>query len=182
MFPPTVLMRRSRDGGEEPYIGDERWIDGSFGNDLPMARLGRLCNVNHFIVSQVNPHVLPFADTNRSHPVGFALRAALGPAVGGGLRVLGAARSLGRGGTVHRSTNLLLSLAEQEYTGDIDIHPRFAPSAFLKLLKNPSEDDLRWFVLEGARATWPKLAMIRDHTKIARCLARCEARLERRAS
>ena len=94
------------------------------------------------------------------------------------LRVLGAVRTLsGGGGTLHRSAGLLLSLAEQEYTGDIDIHPRFAPTAFLKMFKNPTAEELRWFILEGARATWPKLAMIRDHTKIARCLARCEVLL-----
>ena len=57
----------------------ERWIDGSFGNDLPMMRIGRLHNVNHFIVSQVNPHVLPFQERNRWTLQGLALRAATKP-------------------------------------------------------------------------------------------------------
>jgi TAG lipase/steryl ester hydrolase/phospholipase A2/LPA acyltransferase len=39
-----------------------RFTDGSVENDLPMARLAELFNVNHFIVSQVNPYVLPFID------------------------------------------------------------------------------------------------------------------------
>ncbi|KAK9451586.1 acyl transferase/acyl hydrolase/lysophospholipase [Limtongia smithiae] len=38
----------------------QRWIDGSVDNDLPMTRLNEMFNVNHFIVSQVNPHVIPF--------------------------------------------------------------------------------------------------------------------------
>ena len=38
----------------------QRWIDGSVDNDLPMTRLSEMFNVNHFIVSQVNPHVVPF--------------------------------------------------------------------------------------------------------------------------
>lgn len=38
----------------------QRWIDGSVDNDLPMSRLNEMFNVNHFIVSQVNPHVVPF--------------------------------------------------------------------------------------------------------------------------
>jgi predicted acylesterase/phospholipase RssA len=32
------------------------YSDGSFENDLPMQQLSELFNVNHFIVSQVNPH------------------------------------------------------------------------------------------------------------------------------
>ncbi|KAK9452648.1 acyl transferase/acyl hydrolase/lysophospholipase, partial [Dipodascopsis uninucleata] len=40
-----------------------RWIDGSVANDLPMSRLNEMFNVNHFIVSQVNPHVIPFLRT-----------------------------------------------------------------------------------------------------------------------
>ncbi|KAL3957977.1 hypothetical protein ACCO45_008555 [Purpureocillium lilacinum] len=34
----------------------QRFIDGSVDNDLPMTRLAEMFNVNHFIVSQVNPH------------------------------------------------------------------------------------------------------------------------------
>jgi len=37
-----------------------KWVDGSVHQDLPMNRLAELFNVNHFIVSQTNPHVLPF--------------------------------------------------------------------------------------------------------------------------
>ena len=41
-------------------MADETWIDGSVESDLPMKRISQLFNVNHFIVSQVNPHVVPF--------------------------------------------------------------------------------------------------------------------------
>jgi NTE family protein len=177
LFPPVTLMRRARDGTVRPYSGTEQWIDGSFGGDLPMSRLARLHNINHFIVSQVNPHILPFSEEGRRTATGFALRMALGPALRGGLRLLSAGRALTPRGTVGHSLNLLLSLAEQDYGGDIDIQPRFDPGVYLKVLKNPSREDLRYFVLEGQRATWPKLAMIRDQTRIARCLARCEAGL-----
>ncbi len=177
LFPPITLTRQARGGGEEPYIGTERWIDGSFGGDLPMMRIGRLHNVNHFIVSQVNPHVLPFTRENRWSPSGIAVRLATAPLRRQAVPVLNAARLVTRGTPLRKSLNLLLSLAEQQYGGDIDIYPRFEPAMYLKMIKNPSEDDLRKFILEGQRATWPKLAMIRDHTRIARCLARCETSL-----
>lgn len=35
--------------------------------DLPMRRLSELFNVNHFIVSQVNPHIVPFLRASKSN-------------------------------------------------------------------------------------------------------------------
>ncbi|KAG7141842.1 Lipase 4 like protein [Verticillium longisporum] len=53
----------------------QRWIDGSVDNDLPMTRLAEMFNVNHFIVSQVNPHVVPFlAKDDRLDPTTPHLR------------------------------------------------------------------------------------------------------------
>jgi len=177
LFPPVTLMQQGRDGSERPYIDTERWIDGSFGGDLPMVRIGRLHNVNHFVVSQTNPHVLPFIGSNRKGMKGFAVRMATAPVRRQVLPALEVARKVASMTPAGRSMDLLLSLADQAYAGDIDIHPRFEPLQYRKLLKNPSADDLAHFVLEGERATWPKLAMIRDHTRIARCLGRFEERL-----
>ena len=42
------------------FLQGVKWSDGSVHQDLPMVRLSELFNVNHFIVSQTNPHVLPF--------------------------------------------------------------------------------------------------------------------------
>lgn len=36
-----------------------RWHDGSLENDLPFRQLAEMFNVNHFIVSQTNPHLVP---------------------------------------------------------------------------------------------------------------------------
>lgn len=36
-----------------------RWHDGSLENDLPFRQLSELFNVNNFIVSQTNPHLVP---------------------------------------------------------------------------------------------------------------------------
>jgi len=37
------------------------YSDGSLENDLPMQQLSELLNINHFIVSQVNPHSAIFS-------------------------------------------------------------------------------------------------------------------------
>ena len=56
LFPPVMLMTRDENGERVPYMPLLRWNDGSLKSDLPMLRLRRLHNVNHFIVSQTNPH------------------------------------------------------------------------------------------------------------------------------
>lgn len=47
------------DGPEEATGSARRWRDGSLEMDLPMIQLKELFNVNHFIVSQANPHIAP---------------------------------------------------------------------------------------------------------------------------
>ena len=39
--------------------GERRWRDGSLEEDLPMRSLSETFNVNYFLVSQTNPHIVP---------------------------------------------------------------------------------------------------------------------------
>ena len=48
--------------------GNFKFIDGSVACDLPMNRMSELFNINTYIVSQVNPHVAPFINSD-----GFSL-------------------------------------------------------------------------------------------------------------
>ena len=65
VFEPVELRAKGIDGQEIPYFSARsKWSDGSVENDLPMQRLSELFNVNHFIVSQVNPHALILAGTS----------------------------------------------------------------------------------------------------------------------
>jgi len=65
-FPSVTLAAKNDKGQRQPYMPARRWVDGSLSDDLPAKRLSRIYGVNHFIVSQVNPHVFPFvSDTRR---------------------------------------------------------------------------------------------------------------------
>ena len=179
LFPPATLLQRGPDGSEQPYVPSERWIDGSFGVDLPMQRMGRLHNVNHFIVSQTQPHALPLlSGVRRRGLLGLTVEAAASVARSQGLPVVALGRRLAAKTPLKRPLDLVHDLAAQQYRGDIDIHPRFEPGQYRKLLRNPSAADMEHFVLEGQRATWSRIAVIRDHTRISRCLARHRRRLE----
>jgi TAG lipase / steryl ester hydrolase / phospholipase A2 / LPA acyltransferase len=61
------MAKDPKTGQPQPWnASSQRWIDGSVDNDLPMAKLSELFNVNHFIVSQVNPHIVPFLEKSGS--------------------------------------------------------------------------------------------------------------------
>ena len=63
---PVRLAARNDQGKKQPYLKSRLWVDGSISDDMPAKRLTRIYGVNHFIVSQVNPHVFPFVtDTLR---------------------------------------------------------------------------------------------------------------------
>ncbi len=183
LFPPVQLLQRGTDGAVRPYAPTERWIDGSMRGDLPTFRVGRLHNVNHFVVSQTNPHVLPFAhNRQRRGFLSWATRLAAKAAHRQGVNVVGLARELGHRTPLGPALDIAESLAAQSYTGDIDIFPPVPMRDFTKVLANPTRDDLRRFVRTGERGAWERMAMVRDQTRIGRTLARCVAALDRPAA
>lgn len=174
LFPAVVLEARSPDGTRVPYVPSERWVDGSIYEDLPKLRLARLHNVNFFIVSQTNPHVVPFVTQHG--------RRGIAPTVAGvasatartqGAYAADLARRAAGSGPLQQLADRAYGLVSQDYRGDIDIHPRFRPELLTRIVRNPSRDDLRNFILEGERATWPRLSMIADQTRLGRVLKAC---------
>jgi len=157
----------------------QRWIDGSVENDLPMARLGEMFNVNHFIVSQVNPHyrgcvyVAPFLSPDQ-HP------SSPHPAQSWGATIV----NLAMAETMHRMTMLaevglfrtpltkIKAVLSQKYSGDITILPEIVVTDLIHLLKNPSPEFMLRASLCGERATWPKLSRVRNHCAIELALDR----------
>ena len=66
LFPPVMLEAKNPHGQRQPYLPTRRWIDGSVSDDLPAKRLARLYGVNHYIVSQTNPHIIPFVTDGKN--------------------------------------------------------------------------------------------------------------------
>ena len=178
-FPSATLMQRRESGRDEPYMRTERWIDGSFKGDLPMRRLSRLHNVNHFIVSQVNPHVAPVKRvvTKKRGAIPFVAQMAASTARVQLTHQLHIARSLTQHSALYTPIDLAHSLADQTYSGDIDIHPSLRAGALVRTFSNISKSELDRHILEGERSTWPLVARIRDQTCISRALDAAIAKL-----
>lgn len=178
-FPPVQLTALDPSGQEVPYLPEETWIDGSMHSDLPKMRLSRLHNVNRFIVSQTNPHVLPFLGLRgRRGVVPVATRLLAKTAWTRSQRAIQLAAKITEPTPLHGWVNLAAHATGQEWRGDIDIHPRFRWDLFKKVASNPTLDELHQFVLEGERATWPRIETIRQHTRLSRILQDAIAQLD----
>ena len=181
LFEPVTLFRRDRDGEREPYLPSLRWTDGSLKSDLPTIRLRRLYNVNHFIVSQTNPHVLPFL--RRDMPAETGLVSALRNFGSASLRMQ-AQLLLELGGTslplraARHGLRSVAAILDQEYRGNITVLPELSVWRYAHVTANPKPEAVRRFMLEGERATWPRIEMVRTQTLVARTLRDCLASLE----
>ncbi len=172
LFPPVTLVAKNYNGEPQPYNPSRQWVDGTLSNDLPGKRLSRLYGVNHFIASQVNPHVIPFvADKGKQRSM-LQLVAETSAKT---------TKSIVSNVLKHSSDNMnspalgyfltqVHAMVSQDYTADINITPDFKQLSPLKLFSNPEDSDILALVKAGERATWPKLEWIRNCTKISRTL------------
>jgi len=171
LFPPVALEQRNEAGEAIPYAEHERWIDGSLRGDLPMFRVGRLHNVNHFIVSQTNPHVLPFVGNGQQRGfAGWAGHLMARAAHRQGVNLVTMAREIGHRTPLAPALDVAEALAAQRYRGDIDIFPPVDLLDYRKVVANPTRADLEKFIATGERGVWPQLCMVRDQTLIGRTL------------
>ncbi|MFE8071777.1 patatin-like phospholipase family protein [Marinobacteraceae bacterium S3BR75-40.1] len=178
IYQPVTLKSRQHNK-VRPYLPTERWIDGSVHGDMPLMRMARLQNVNQTIVSQANPHVLPFITHyhRRGRPRMFrrAVASFIHANLAEGLEV---ARDLASSSRVHPVLEQAHALSRQEYTGDMTIRFPFDPLRYRKVVSNPTLDDLLQYIRLGEQATWPRIAMIHDRTRISRVFKECIHRLK----
>ncbi|KAF2000278.1 patatin-domain-containing protein, partial [Amniculicola lignicola CBS 123094] len=147
----SLLAKDPKTGKEVPWnpTPNAGWIDGSVDNDLPMTRLAEMFNVNHFIVSQVNPHVVPFLAKEEEMIAAEAQQTSMFSA---GPAWMHNMANLAKGEALHRLhvlselgifPNYLTkarSILNQRYSGDITIFPSISYSHFPKVLSNPTTD------------------------------------------
>lgn len=172
-LPSVTLASRGANGQRQPFLPRLAWVDGSLSDDLPAKRLGRLFGVNHFVVSQVNPHVVPFVtDAKSDHDVLSVVRRTtqrnLRELINGTIGLMH--RPVTKRGRLAYGFNAVLSVLNQDYLGNVNIMPPRRLSNPLRLLAYRSEEEARQFVDWGKRATWPKIEMIRIQTLIGRTL------------
>ncbi|XP_073014601.1 triacylglycerol lipase SDP1 [Primulina eburnea] len=184
LFEAQELMAKDRTGEIVPYhppfhLGPEdpsvssarRWRDGSLEIDLPMIQLKELFNVNHFIVSQANPHIVPLLrlkEIVRAYGGNFAAKLA----------------QLAEMEVKHRCNQILelgfplgglAKLFAQDWEGDVTIVMPATLAQLSKIIQNPSYTELQKAAYQGRRCTWEKLSAIKANCGIELALDECVA-------
>ncbi|KAK4485486.1 hypothetical protein RD792_008128 [Penstemon davidsonii] len=183
LFEAQELMAKDRSGEIVPYhppfhLGIEesasstrRWRDGSLEIDLPMMQLKELFNVNHFIVSQANPHIAPLLrikEIIRAYGGNFAAKLA----------------QLVEMEVKHRCNQILelgfplggiAKLFAQDWEGDVTVVMPATLAQLSKIIQNPSYAELQKAAYQGRRCTWEKLSTIKANCGIELALDECVA-------
>lgn len=170
VFSPVQLEARNVDGKTRPYLPSRLWIDGSFSQDLPAKRLGRMYGINHFIVSQVMPGL--GRETNQRPGMSLITRDA----------IVAATKEIVRDSLdwIQRRTevgprlgilmNTLNAMIDQQFVGDINIFPGYGMSNLSMILRMLNEDEMQHLFKAGERATWSKIPAIQRTGQIGRTL------------
>ncbi|XP_021281755.1 triacylglycerol lipase SDP1-like [Herrania umbratica] len=184
LFEAQELMAKDRSGEIVPYhppfnldpeegsgTSARRWRDGSLEVDLPMMQLKELFNVNHFIVSQANPHIAPLLRLKefvRAFGGDFAAKLA----------------QLTELEVKHRCHQILelgfplgglAKLFAQDWEGDVTVVMPATLAQYSKIIQNPSHLELQKATNQGRRCTWEKLSAIKANCGIELALDECVA-------
>lgn len=184
VFPPVMLQGKDYNGDIVGYMPGKKWQDGTLRSDLPMLRLARLHNVNHYIVSQTNPHVVPFLrDDRQRHSSGLvSLVSELARSSYGvySKHIVETARHRMDPEGWWRVVEKMLALTNQRFSGDVNIFPSQTPKKLMRMFSSPTEDDMRLFIRSGERRAWPQIERIRNATVISRAFDDCLQRMKDR--
>ncbi|MGF2734952.1 DUF3336 domain-containing protein [Marinobacter sp. DUT-1] len=182
IFPPVTLMKKDLHGNALPYMPKVQFVDGSVVSDLPIERLMHLYDVNFTIVSQTNPHVVPFL-SGRGEDEKLSLARLPAHLFKSEIQFHGQGvfdylRKRMRPELLRQLSGQLYTIMAQRYSGDVTIAPSYSVRDFSRMLANPDPAYVREMILAGERATWPKISMIRSHARISKTLERCVRRLK----
>jgi TAG lipase/steryl ester hydrolase/phospholipase A2/LPA acyltransferase len=182
IFPPVTLMKKDIQGNTLPYMPRLKFVDGSVVSDLPIERLMHLYDVNYTIVSQTNPHVVPFlSQRGRDEKLSLGnlpMHLLKSEIQFHGQGVFDYLRKRLRPELMRQMSGQLYTIMAQRYSGDVTIAPSYSFKDYSRMLANPDPAFIRQMILAGERATWPKISMIRSHARISKTLERCVRRLK----
>jgi len=188
-----LLIRDEVTGEHIPWDPAEQlWIDGSLDNDIPVERLGELFGVNHFIVSQANPHIVVFVTNEDKRMMKDQLERSPFPGADLIRNVVSTAAWLGKSEAEYYLENLietglfkgglsmLVKMLRQKYTADINIIPRMSLRWATHLIRNPTPEFMREACDVGEQATWPTLRRIKNSVAVELALDRAVHALRER--
>ncbi|EEA08460.1 patatin-like phospholipase family protein [Cryptosporidium muris RN66] len=142
-----------------------KWMDGSINQDVPHKELSTLFNVRQFIVSQVNPHHVPFVQIhNKNKAILYSERKFLYNILNWltldiKYRYIKLAKLKLIPKLFGKDVSNFWML--QDVEGHVTITPRVSLFDWYRCVNHPSYDDMLHFINEGERRTWPHVMRIK---------------------
>ncbi|KAH7648768.1 hypothetical protein FG379_002238 [Cryptosporidium bovis] len=154
-----------------------KWMDGSISQDIPHKELSTLFNVRQFVVSQVNPHHVPFVTedsfkTMFSHPERKLLNNILNWLT---LDIKYRYTKLAKLKLIPKLFGKDVSnfWMLQDIEGHVTITPKTSLFDWYRCINHPSYDDMLHFIREGERRTWPHVMRIKHMNFLERAIDDC---------
>ena len=142
------------------YLHGVTFSDGSINHDLPMNQLQQLFNVDNFIVSQVNPHLVPFLFHQIKSPIPMFDRLFKYLCDEFSLFISHIMFNL-RDINILQPLMVFNGLLSQKYTGDVTIVPDILINDYLVLLSNPTNEFVQRCVKSSRKSCWKYLSRIK---------------------
>ncbi|KAK0734093.1 hypothetical protein B0T26DRAFT_635644 [Lasiosphaeria miniovina] len=151
----------------EPVTVDFRhWTHVSISDqESPLLRIAELFNVNHFIVSQARPYLIPFLQSdmhgpslvetrNKTTSVTAFLVRMMGLEIRHRLRQLDTLQLLPAG--------IRRFLVDERVPGaSVTLVPEVTTGDFVRLMETPTKETLEYWILRGERSVWPAVAALK---------------------
>ncbi|KAK3995384.1 acyl transferase/acyl hydrolase/lysophospholipase [Cladorrhinum sp. PSN332] len=167
----TKIMCKDSQGNIVPWkptntVDFSHWTHVSYADhESPLLRIAELFNVNHFIVSQARPYLIPFLQSDMHGPslvetrnktmsaTAFLLRM-VGLELRHRLRQLDTLRLLPPG--------IRRFLVDEQIPGaSMMLVPEVTAGDFVRLMETPTKETLEYWILRGERSVWPAVAALK---------------------
>lgn len=165
------ILCKDQDGKIVPWapandIDLQHWTHVSYTErDSPLMRIAELFNVNHFIVSQARPYLIPFLQSDMHGPSHFETRSTTTSVTAFLVRMVGLEvrhrlRQLDTLGLL--PTGIRRFLVDERIPGaSVMLVPEVTASDFIRLLETPTRETLDYWILKGERSVWPAVSALR---------------------
>ncbi|KAK0632438.1 hypothetical protein B0T14DRAFT_32882 [Immersiella caudata] len=144
----------------------KHWTHASYSeSDSPLCRIAELFNVNHFIVSQARPYLIPFLQSDMHGPSLVETRNKTTSVTAFLVRMMG----LEIRHRLHQLDTLQLLpagirrfLVDEGVPGaSMTLVPEVTASDFVRLMEVPTKETLEYWILKGERSVWPAVAALK---------------------
>jgi TAG lipase/lysophosphatidylethanolamine acyltransferase len=143
------------------------WTHASYNDrESPLSRIAELFNVNHFIVSQARPYLVPFLQSDMHGPNSiYSRRSGQGSLIGGVLRLmtLEVHHRLEQLDSLHVLPNSIRRFLVDEHipAASVILVPELSMGDFIRLLETPTKESLDYWILRGEKSVWPAVGALK---------------------